>query len=182
MSEEKKDAIILLDKLEDVFSRVNEWLKYGDQKLAGLIVLNGGILWGYTRYISTKIGISYLVDNINLLGYALIISSLFICIAGMFPVLSKFHYLNTEKSDLDNVLYFKDIFKYDRYEYLKFISKKLNLTISSFSAYEEDISQQITCNAKIATVKLQRTQFASWLTLSGSTLLISACLIIIYQG
>lgn len=181
MNKNMDDRELLAKKLENILSLVNDWLKYADQKLAGIIVLNGGIMWGYTRFISGSKTTSGFSETFNVLGYSSVIFSLFFCIIGMLPVLSKLWLLNKKKSDFDNVLYFADIQKYNFHDYLKLLSLKLEIKNNTFTPFDNDFAYQITTNSEIATVKFQRIKISSWLTLAGSLAFIVAILSTFYS-
>lgn len=69
MKNDSDDKILLVKKLENILTLVNDWLKYSDQKLAGLAVLNGGILWGYTRYLNSIDINIYATEILNFLVF-----------------------------------------------------------------------------------------------------------------
>lgn len=182
MDKESEDKNTLTEKLEKILSLVNEWLKYSDQKLAGLTVLNAGILWGYSRYINKFDQTMCITKSLNFIGYLLIIVSIFTCILGMLPVLSKLWIFNKNKFDSDNILFFADIQKYQRRDYLALLCKKLDLEVTRYSPYVSDLAAQIITNSEITTVKFQRIKFASWLTIIGSSAFITSFLITYIQG
>jgi hypothetical protein len=182
MDTDTDDKKLLIDKLENILALVNEWLKYSDHKLAGLTVLNGGIIWGYTRYLNTSDFSSRSTEVLNFVGFFIVIPSLFICVLGMLPVLKKRWFLNKTKSESDNVLFFGDIQKYRLHDYLLLVRKKLEIEASRNTPYAVDLANQIIINSEITTIKFQRTKFASWLTLLGSSVFISSILTAISQG
>lgn len=182
METEVTHEAVLIDKLEKAQNLVNEWLKYSDQKLASLTVLNAGILWGYARYIKQFQSINCLTESLSFIGYFFIIISIFTCIVAMLPVLTKFWLCNENKSDSDNALFFADIQKYQTHEYLSLICKKLEIETGRHSSYVKDLAAQIVANAKITTVKFQRIKFASWLTLIGCLALVASFLFNYFQG
>ncbi|RUP75761.1 hypothetical protein C7Y69_18440 [Alteromonas sp. KS69] len=182
METEAAYEALLVDKLEKTQTTVNEWLKYSDQKLAGLTVLNVGVLWGYGRYTKQFQSISCLTEGLSFIGYFLIIISIFTCIVAMLPVLTKLWLYNENKSDSDNALFFADIQKYRAHEYLSLICKKLEIETTTHSSYVKDLASQIVTNAKITTVKFQRIKFASWFTLTGCSGLVASFLFNYFQG
>jgi hypothetical protein len=179
MNTDTNEKKLLTDKLESVHSLVIDWLKYADQKLAGLLVLNGGIIWGYTRFIATSESSASINEKFIIFGYSSIILSILFCILGMLPILSKLRLFNKNKTDSDNVLFFADIQKYNTHDYLKLLRLKLEVNDVICSKYDCDIAHQITANSKIATVKFRRIKFSSWLTISGSMTFIYATLSLI---
>lgn len=182
MEKETDNKELLIDKLEKTLSLVNEWLRYSDQKLAGLTVLNAGILWGYSRYIRIIEPSSCLTDGLNFAGYLIIIISIFASVLGMLPVLTKLWLFDKKKSDLDNALYFADIQKYRVHDYLLLLCKNLEIETTRHAPYVNDLANQIITNSEITTVKFQRVKFASWLTLIGSSAFIASFLVTYFQG
>jgi hypothetical protein len=182
MSKDADEKEFLVDKLENILTLVNEWLKYSDQKLAGLIVLNGGILWGYTRYLRGLDPSIHATEILNFIGFLIVITSLFICVLGMLPVLTKLWFINKSKSESDNALFFGDIQKYRLHDYLSLLCKKLEIEATIYSPYVNDLADQIITNSEITTVKFQRVKLASWLTLFGSLAFITSLLTTYFQG
>lgn len=73
----------MYDKLKDIFTNVNEWLKFAEAKHAGLIVLNSGIVFGIFF-----VPIS-LPTWVLLFSVVLVVASLYTSFASMFPLTLK---------------------------------------------------------------------------------------------
>jgi len=155
------------EKLQDIFSNINDWLKFAEAKSATLIACNGALIFGISRLISSfdpKGG--YLLYLLLIL--VLCILSIAICFLSIIPSLS----MPWEKkpsgiSDKDNLLYFSDIAKYTPLAYLNALKDKLELKGSAFTGYQKDFSNQIIVNSVIADRKYRAFQKAIWLTLAA---------------
>jgi hypothetical protein len=160
-------TISIEDHLDTAFKNINEWLKFAEQKNAALILLNGGVIWGMTRFLTQKQGISSFDFYLNMTGYILIIISTFFCLISFMPVLKSNWFKIGCKSDDDNSLFFGDIAKYNANEYLDLIVMKTGDKEYKISGFEEDYAEQIVTNAEIALKKYNIFQTSSKFTMAG---------------
>jgi hypothetical protein len=170
------------EKLQDIFSNINDWLKFAEAKSATLIACNGALIFGMSRLISSfdPKGI-YLIYLIVM--SALCILSISICFLSIIPSLS----MPWEKKpsgigDKDNLLYFSDIAKYTPLTYLKALKDKLELKDSVFTGYQKDLSSQVIVNSVIADRKYKAFQKAVWLTLAAVISPVLAILISLFRA
>lgn len=164
---EKSNDVEIEEKLEKVFSNVNDWLKFAEQKNAALLVLNGGIIWGVTRVLAKVEGLGDVSYWSSLTGYVFLVASAIICLISFLPVLDEKWFKPEEKESSDNCLYFGDIAKYSKSDYLKLLCEKFELNDYKPNSFELDLSSQVVTNAEIAVDKYKRFKLASKLTISA---------------
>lgn len=153
------------EKLKDIFSNINDWLKYAEAKSATLIAGNGALIWGLVR-VSKSFELSYLFNICLLISVLLCVASLVVCLLSIIPSLNMPWEVKPKgKADDDNLLYFSDIAKYTPVAFLNALETKLGLQHSEYTGYQKDISSQIIVNAVIANAKYKNFQIAIWLTL-----------------
>lgn len=155
------------EKLKDIFSNINDWLKFAEAKSATLIACNGALIFGISRIINSfdlKMGCLLYLFLVSVLC----ILSIAICFLSIIPSLS----MPWDKkpngiSDKDNLMYFSDIAKYTPLVYLNALKDKLELDDSVFTGYQQDLSSQIIINSAIADKKYRAFQKSIWLTLAA---------------
>ncbi len=147
------------------FKNINDWLRFAEQKHAGLLILNGGILWSISRILSSP---QYEIDHliwIVAMGHILTATSSLVCVFSFLPILKYKLFSLKQKNSSDNCMYFADIAKYDKRSYLSFLSKNLELSNKKYSDFELDFSCQIVINSRIALGKYEKFKFSSILTM-----------------
>lgn len=169
------------EKLKEIFSNINDWLKFAEAKSATLIACNGALIFGISRLIS-----SFDLKGIYLLYFisisVLCILSIAICFLSIIPSLSMpWEKKPSGTSKEDNLMYFSDIAKYTPLAYLKALKDKLELNDSSFTGYQRDISNQIIINSVIADKKYRAFQKAIWLTLAAVISPVLALLVFLFR-
>lgn len=184
MKEEKNEGrnTLLKDELKDVLSMVIDWLKYADQKLAGLIVLNGGLVWGITRYLNHDSLVSEMLSGAVAFGYFLLILSLLIASIAMLPILTKKWLIKGSVLESDNLMYFSDIKKYNKYQYMKKMIEILELGDIKYGKIDLLIAEQIVNNSEVAALKFQRLKLASWVTILGVLIFSAVAIYTYFQG
>ena len=180
-SGDKKSDDKLLLQLENNFKTVNEWLKFAEQKNASLIVLNAGIIWGVSRLFINKVNLEQLSVYLNWVGYSLSGISLLIGIISLMPILSNVWYINKDKNESDNSVYFGHIAKYTDKAYLDLLSSKIGFLRKQYTGIEYDLANQLIVNSGIAMVKFSRFKISSYLTL-GSIFFFGVSSIIFFTG
>lgn len=155
------------EKLKDIFSNINDWLKFAEAKSATLIAFNGALIFGISRLITSfDLKGTCLIYLIVILSLCILSTS--ICFFSVIPALS----MPWDKKpsgviEKDNLVYFSDIAKYTPLAYLRALSEKLGLNNSEFTGYQKDLSNQIIVNSVIADKKYRAFQKAVWLTLAA---------------
>jgi hypothetical protein len=153
------------DTFDKIFKNINDWLKFAEQKNAGLLALNIGIIWGVSRLLEGFKITNEILYCFHVLAYGLIILSSIICIFSFLPILTNRWWLKKkEKSHDDNIFYFGDISKYNSGDYLKLIKIKYNIENYKFNGAEKDFADQIIINSKIALDRFIFYMYSSWLT------------------
>ncbi|OEG73932.1 hypothetical protein BEL05_08470 [Shewanella colwelliana] len=155
------------EKLKDIFSNINDWLKYAEAKSATLIAGNGAIIFGFSR-----LGLN---ENINCyLGYYLFfcgflsLISLSICLLSIIPALNMpWDSKPSGTNDSDNILFFRDIAKYTPLSYLNKLAVKIGQEHVDVTGFQKDLAFQIISNSTIANKKYTYFNIAIWFTLSA---------------
>ena len=169
------------EKLKDIFSNINDWLKYAEAKSATLIAGNSGLIWGLEA-VSKSYELSVLLKVCLLVSVSLCVASLVVCLLSIIPALSMPWNVKPEgKTDNDNLLYFADIAKYSPLTFLRGLENKLGLQHVEYTGYQKDISSQIIVNSVIANAKYKNFQIAIWLTLSALITPIGALVILLIR-
>ena len=149
-------------ELRFIFSNVNEWLKFAEAKLAGMIVLNSAIIIGILSSYGTIH--DYIDKNAAIIGVIAVGASLFWCIATQLPVLNKFLSGGRSTGTL-NLYYFGHLANLTQQEFLNEF-KRVNPNFSP-SLLDEQLTNQILINACIAKAKFVAFRNAGYLTASG---------------
>lgn len=135
----------MYEKLKDIFTNVNEWLKFAEAKHAGLIVLNSGTIFGLLS-VQASLTAWVLIFSILFVG-----ASLYTSFASMFPLKLK---SIEDKKDFDqiNVYFSGDLARLGKDD-LKVILLKQMKGHHTFDGMEEDLIEQIIINARVAARK-----------------------------
>lgn len=156
------------DKLKDIFSNINDWLKFAEIKTATLLAGNGVIIFGLFRIFKDTETIHNLFISIVIILLSL---SIFINLLSLIPSLKMPFILYTkDKSIHDNLLYFGDIVKYSINEYLR----KINNGTKQFTEFEKYYAEQIIINSTIALKKFRLFIMSIYLTSSAVFILLIA--------
>jgi hypothetical protein len=167
------------EELNNIFKLVIDWIKYAEQKLTGIIVLNLGIIWGYTRLIS-DVSLINTTYYIVFFGYILLLLSTIYSIIGKMPITqNKFLIFNKIKPK-NNILLFEYIKDKESEEYMIELNNKINEYINKevdkkenkdlkveciFTMYDKDKTEQIIINSKITSIKFSIANISSKITL-----------------
>ncbi|MFS1862644.1 Pycsar system effector family protein [Vibrio lentus] len=155
------------EKLKDIFSNINDWLKYAEAKSATLIAGNGALIFGLSRLIKSY-EMPQIVEYYGYASMALCLVSMILCLLSVVPALSMpWEIKPNGVQDSDNLLYFKDIAKYTPASYLGKLAKRLDVDEKEFSGYQRDLANQIIINSTIACRKYGYFQVAIWLTVTA---------------
>lgn len=164
-------------KLKTIFSYVNNWLRFAEEKNAALIVLNCGILLALISLIGKDVEIPSFINN-NIFYYRLTFFYLlnFVLFSAFGLMISLMSFLpqtkviiNTKEEKIkesDNLIFYTHIAKYDADKYLSKLHDLLEIENES-SKYELAYANQIITNSKIATSKYLHFQVALWFTISS---------------
>ena len=163
-----KEQIKLEDKLKDIFSNTNDWLKFAETKTATLLAGNGVIIFGIFRIFKDTDTIHNIFISTAITLLAL---SIFINLLSLIPSLKMPFVLYTkDKSENDNLLYFGDIAKYSITEYLT----KIKNGTKEFTDFEQYYASQIIINSVISLKKFRLFLMSIYLTSSAVFILLIA--------
>lgn len=156
------------DKLKDIFSNTNDWLKFAETKTATLLAGNGVIIFGLFRIFKDTDTIHDIFISTVIILLSL---SIFINLLSLIPSLKMPFILYTkDKSENDNLLYFGDIIKYSTTEYLT----KIKNGTKEFTDFEQYYAGQIIINSVIALKKFRLFLISIYLTSSAVFILLIA--------
>lgn len=149
----------MYDKLKDIFTNVNEWLKFAEAKHAGLIVLNSGTVFGLLTIQSGMPG------WVLMLAVFFVGASLYTSFASMFPLTLKGI---EDKKDFDqiNVYFSGDLARLGKDDLKQIMLKQMKIQ-HTFDGMEEDLIQQIIANARVAARKYFLFKVALILLMTG---------------
>lgn len=144
------------EKLQKIFTNVNDWLKFAEAKNAALLALTGAATLSILNLDSTKVSCSlfcYLTHvTLPLLGITIII-----VLASFIAHTKPFFVSKKSQNQLpeDNLLFFGDVSKYKAEEYLQALYDKgsLDKNAEIIRSIELEYAQQIVYNSKIAATK-----------------------------
>jgi len=178
------------EKLQKIFTNVNDWLKFAEAKNFGLLSLNAAIVFGFTQTTFEEGSI------IKMAGYYVFFPfttlSFLPCLLSLFPIVSKIEKKTKDKKDKKIKIFIKKftnwIDKEEPFEnihffgYLKDIDEstletKLQLktgVIDSFSVFEKELGTQILYNSRITWLKYQLFKIGAFFFLTGVTLFVFA--------
>jgi hypothetical protein len=150
-------------KLFAIFQIVNDWLKYAEAKHAGLLVVCGAGPAAILTVLYSSVSVS---PNWQQWLFASLFCFLLGGIVSLFsfmPRVNRTHWTALmsgwgEVSELDNLLYFGDLSKYDAAQLVTSICERYSLTTTPKSIQvgeARDIAMQIVINSRITRVKLR---------------------------
>jgi hypothetical protein len=154
-------------KLNEIFSNINDWLKFAEAKSAALVAGNAALIFGMSRLIfsneTNEIFVAYLI-----FCSFLCLVSLSICLLSAVPALNM-PWDSKPKgiTDTDNLLYFGDIAKYSPLAYLNKLAEKIGNQNEKFSGYQKDLALEIITNSVITQRKFYYFKIAIWISLSA---------------
>lgn len=153
------------DKLQKLFSNINDWLKFAEAKNLGLLTFVAAIAFGFTQVNFSNENIIHIAGCYIFLPVSLL--SFLSSLISLFPILSKIESGDLVKSWISGFSNFIDKEKHFEnihyYGYLRNIQEsefeakflnKLNET-ESFTQYEKELATQILYNSRIAWLKYQ---------------------------
>ena len=167
------------EQLKNIFTNINDWLKFAETKTAALLTGNGLLIFGILRIIKGQEVSSTLMPIISFV-ILLLILSLLACLISFIPSL-KIPWLVVSKkpTNKDNLLFFGDIVKYDSKSYLEKLVSSTEKPEKSFTNFENYYAQQIIVNSIIALKKFRLFTFAIWLTVVAVVTLLLALIFIL---
>lgn len=163
--------------LKEILSNVNNWLIFAEAKNAAIITFDLAV-------IASIAGIDFFRNNIFIFHISIIgiFFSLVIALYSFKPEgnIKKNDY--DPQSELDNLIYYADIVKYNEAGYIKALSKKYlqkDIHINQVQEVELDYSKEIVYNSKIAYKKYKLFKYS--LNIILITIILSI-IIIVYNS
>jgi hypothetical protein len=151
------------DILKDIFSNVNDWLKFGEAKNAALLVFNGASIFGAATFIATvmtqdknqipQFFLYYLYSFIILNGLGLVIALYsFWPLTQTEAVLSKRieNIFSIKQEAESSVLYYSHIKDFTPESYLARLCASCNEEVKKCTGLESDYASEIVINSRIA--------------------------------
>ncbi|MFT6138735.1 MAG: hypothetical protein ACJAUJ_001830 [Salibacteraceae bacterium] len=157
------------DRLNTIFSNINDWLRYAETKSAALLATNGLIIFGIVRLILSQESINnFLFYYLCIVVFQLAISSCFLLIsfAPSLEIPWLFKPSNIDEKN-DNLLFFGHAAKYTPRKYIEVLAKASKENNYEGSRVEIMIAKQIISNSTIAMRKFSIFSVAIWLTISA---------------
>ncbi len=154
------------ERLKFIFSNVNDWLKFAEGKLAGIIVFNGAILIGIMQ-ISKELGmIDWHIKNAIIVQIYSNIISLLVSFWGILPKIKRNKLNNKNQYQNDNLIFWGDISKYDVDSFTQKFRTDFQYQEEP-TAFEQRIIEQIIQNSKLNVRKNKLFKASLYITLIG---------------
>jgi CRISPR/Cas system CMR-associated protein Cmr5 small subunit len=166
----------MIDTLKDIFSNINDWLKFAEEKNAALIALNLVSIFGATAAITQKDVtipkfISYYLYSfiiLNGLGLTIALYSFWPQTQIEDTFRKKIEDLSFKKSEHGNsVLFYGHIKDYTPQSYLDKLRESCNKEVGECSGLVSDYASQIVINSRIASRKYRYFKAALFCTISA---------------
>lgn len=149
---------IVQDLLKDIFDNVNNWLTHAEAKNAALVAFN----------IACLSFISDMKDmvNVEILYYIVCVGMLLstiLALISFFPKMGKETKDQSKHSDRDNLIFYMDIAKYNKEQYIKAVFKqyvKTDILDTEVQKIETDFAEEITYNATVVIRKYKWFNYA----------------------
>jgi hypothetical protein len=167
------------DKLKEIFSNVNDWLKYSETKNGVLLTLNGGVILGILSQM--KDTTDSLLPYVKWLTLPFFTISLIILMISFLPIRDKFFkrtfVLSSQKLSELNLLFYGDLKCLTANIFLKKLYEANGQALpASYSKNELDYANQILNNSGITDRKLTLFTIATTIDLIG----IVICIILMF--
>jgi hypothetical protein len=160
-----KDDVL---KLDYIFDKIIDWLKFAEAKNGAILAVNSAILFGVSRLAMTiEITSNYLLIYI-ILAIILLCSSILVALLSFVPRLEPPLWVSfPKKPEKVNILFFGHICSLTPKGYLEHFYKMNGLGQNQYSDIDNQLSNQIVANSKIAYIKYKQFNFSIWLTISA---------------
>ncbi len=149
---------IIQEILKEVFANVNNWLTHAETKNAALIAFNVACLSFLWDINSTNKNIT--LFYIVCIGMVL---STVMSLISFIPQMGKKVNSKGKHSAYDNLIFYVDISKYNKGEYIKAVYKqyaKMDISDSDVLKIEDDLSAEITYNSTVVIRKYKWFNYA----------------------
>ncbi|MCD7971062.1 MAG: DUF5706 domain-containing protein [Candidatus Azobacteroides sp.] len=160
------------EHLYRIFDNINDWLKFAEAKILGLIAFDVALLVGYTQIHTENLVIKYASGILAIF----LVLSLLLCIISVIPIVNKVA-VKLKKCNFSNILFFGYIKDLNEKEFEKEFLLKLE-DQEPLNKYEKDLVCQILYNSKITSLKCQFFDLASYILITGIIISIISFLIL----
>lgn len=156
--------------LKNIFENVNNWLNFAEAKNAAMIAFDIALLaavGSMKLFTSEK---TWFI--IHVLGTCI---SMILALASFLPNLGKEKRNDDGYLESDNLIFYKDIAKYDPKRYLKAVFKmyaEISITEEQIQKIELDYATEITFNSSVALRKYALFKWALWIQMLNIGVLI----------
>jgi hypothetical protein len=156
------------ERLRNILTLTNDWLKFAETKNAGLLVFSGAAIIGAHRSTATETP-TPLIQWTLTVGAALLLIAAILCLLSFLPTI-RVPLLESKRAPAqdDNLLFYGHIAAYRPTEYLAKLQAATNTATTT--AMDEQFAQQIVTNAQIAVRKYRHFSAAAWLAVPGGIL------------
>lgn len=155
------EGVLMREELKNIFSNVNEWLKFAEAKNAGLIVFNLTSIFGAVAVITQKDPSVTIPRLISYYLYQLIILNglgLLFALYSFYPQTQVESVLSKKIEDIifkkpgpnGSVVFYGHIRDYDPASYLAKLCESCRKKVEECSNLESDYASQIVINSRIA--------------------------------
>lgn len=154
------------NELKFIFNNVNDWLKFAEAKLAGIVVFNAAILIAIIQVFNNGSHLDFLIKVAFISQFLSNFLSLFFSLWGLSPIVNRIK-LKCGKIDKDdNIFFWRDIIKYNEEKYLLKLKNHLpQLDVSN--GWNNHIVNQIIHNSRTTERKYEIFNLSVKLTLIG---------------
>jgi len=166
------------ERLQKIFTNVNDWLKFADTKSSILLAFNGASIFGLTKMFDFQFIKDHDWTHVYIYcALAQLIFSSIWCLICLTPRVTILQGALAPQTAHPNILF---------YEYLKtktgtdILKELYNTNEGDFTRYERDLAEQIKQNSIIASRKYSYFTVAVWLTISSYITFILAGIFIAY--
>lgn len=149
---------IIQDLLKDIFGNMNNWLAHAEAKNAALVAFNIACL-SFVSDIKDTV-------NVEILYYIVcagMLLSTVLALISFFPKTGKETKDQSGYSDRDNLIFYMDIAKYNKEQYIKAVFKqyaKTDILDAEVQKIEKDFAEEITYNATVVIRKYKWFNYA----------------------
>lgn len=155
-------------ELLQIFTNINEWLRFAEAKNAMIIAFNGASIYGIVKlpFLNNFISFGFLEAYSLGIVIMLIISS----IIALLSFVPNLHFLKGStylKMDEVNLLFYQHLKQFEVKKIKELLSEKAGLNESDFTKLDDDLISQIKYNATIASRKYHHFTVAVWLTIAS---------------
>lgn len=149
---------IIQDLLKDIFDNVNNWLTHAEVKNAAIVAFNVACL----SFVWDMKDIKSVGFLFYIVCFGMLLSTIMALIS-FFPQTGKETKNKGKHSDSDNLVFYVDIAKYDKDEYIKEVFKQYvqkDILDVEIQKIEKDYSEEITYNARVVIRKYKWFNYA----------------------